>query len=154
MFSFISLGMVSSAWAWGKPRAKRVDRNQDGIVDKKEHEMEQALKKMNQAKVDQPWEAKLDKNKNGVVEPKEVKKASLFGRVKVNCPLEQKYDANEDGWLGPLEQRQLLQDKCEIIKTRGNAVVDSELEKKYDTNGDWSIDAQEAEALKADLRKL
>ena len=144
-FAVIFLGSTASlAFAAPKPPKAVVDRNKDGIVDKKEIKYEKS-------KVDTNWERKADIDKDGKVEPNEMN-AWKHGKAKVNTPAESKYDLNGDGWLQPEEAKEYLKDRYEIIKTNGKAKVNTAVEAGYDTNKDGIIDASEAEAMKEDLK--
>lgn len=121
---------------------KRADTNGDGIVDTNESE---AWKKLTRERID------LDGD--GVISPKERRLCWRHARSRVNTALEQKYDANGDGWLEPEEVKELLRDKCTLIKTDGQAKVDTPLEEEYDASEDGIIDASEAEAIREDLEE-
>jgi hypothetical protein len=124
-------------------RAQHADRNDDGVVDKKEIKMEKSWELEQKSKVNTGWEKKADLDKDGKVEAAEAN-SWKHSRAKVNTDVEKKYDANADGWLEQAEVRQMLQDKNTLIKTNGKAKVDSPLEAEYDDNKDGVIDANEA----------
>ena len=157
-------------------RAKHADRNQDGVVDNKEIQMEKQWEQKQRAKVNTWWEKRadtnndgkvdtdelaawkqltrerLDLNNDGVIDAKERRLSWRHARARVNTALEKKYDANADGWLEPAEVKELLKDRYTLIKTNGKAKVDTAIEEDYDTNGDGVIDAGEAAAMKEDTQ--
>jgi len=169
---FISLALAEPAKA---QKFKHLDKNKDGVIDKKELKMEKSLEHKQSSKVNTWWEKRadtnadgvldsnelaawktlekerIDLNNDGVIDAKERRLCWRHGRSRVNTELEQKYDTNSDGWLEPNEVKELLQDKYTLIKTHGQAKVDTETEAEYDTNKDGIIDVDEAQALKNDL---
>ena len=153
-------------------RREHADRNDDGIVDRKERHMEHQWEHKQRSRVSNPWEAKVDTDNDGVVERKEVYKwrhridANNDGIVesserkvywagelsKVNTPLESQYDANGDGWLQPVEIKAMLRDRHRLISTNGKAKVDTPIEELYDSNEDGVIDINEAKAMMDDIQ--
>lgn len=137
------LACPAVAFTAPKPPKAVVDRNKDGIVDRKEILREKT-------KVDTRWEKKADLDRDGRVEAGELK-AWRHHKAKVNTEVESKYDANSDGWLEPDEAREYLKDRYRVIKTHGKAVVNTAAEAEYDANNDGIIDVGEAEAMRNDL---
>ena len=155
---------------------KHTDKNKDGVVDKKEMQMEKEWEQKQRSRVNTWWEKRadtnndgkvdanelsawkklekerIDLNNDGVIDAKEKRLSWRHGRSKVNTALEQKYDKNSDGWLEPDEIKELLKDKHALIKTQGKAKVDTAIEAEYDTDKDGIIDASEAKALKEDTQ--
>jgi len=150
--SALFVWLASASWAQTPERSTRVDRNRDGVVDRKEIVMEHKLEQKQRAKVNTPAEKKLDRDHDGIVEPEEARLGWKKARAKVNTPVEQRYDKNGNGWLEPDEAREMLKDKALLIKTKGRAKVDTELEAKYDTNNDGVLDPDEAAAMEEDLK--
>lgn len=176
MFFFLS---VTAVFADPKPavgpRGHHADKNKDGMVDHKEVQMQKAEHK-EKACVNTKWEARADTDNDGVVEPVEAKEMKetmkekfdlnndgvvdktekmvswQHSRAKVNTLLEQKYDANNDGWLEPVEAKELVKDRYELIKTDGKAKADTDIEKEYDTNKDGILDQGEAKAMFNDIK--
>jgi Ca2+-binding EF-hand superfamily protein len=158
------------------PRFHHADKNKDGVVDRKEWQMEKTWEHKQKSKVNSWWEKRADTNNDGVVDAgelaawKKLEKERLdlnhdgvidakerrlcwrHARSKVNTELEKKYDANGNGWLEESEVRAMLKDKRQLIQTHGKAKVDNPIEAEYDKNGDGIIDANEAENLKGDLK--
>ena len=158
------------------PKFRHADRNKDGTVDKKEMHMEKKWEQKQKTKVHTWWEKRADTNNDGRVDAdelatwKKLKKERIDlnndgtidakerrlcwrnARSRVNTPLEKKYDEDSDGWLEPAEVKELLKDKCALIKTKGKSKVDTEIEKEYDANEDGLIDASEAEVMKGDAQ--
>jgi len=157
-------------------RVKHADRNQDGVVDKKEIHMEKQWEQKQRAQVNSWWERRadtnndgkvdsnelsawkqltkerIDLNNDGVIDAKEKRLSWRHARSRVNTSLEKKYDANGDGWLEPAEVKELLKDRYALVKTKGKAKVDTAIEEEYDTNEDGVIDAGEAAAMKEDTQ--
>jgi len=157
-------------------RAKHADKNKDGVVDKKEINMEKQWEQKQRSKVTSWWERRadtnndgtvdsaelaswkqltkerIDLNNDGVIDAKEKRLCWRHARSRVNTALEKKYDANGDGWLEPAEVKELLKDRYTLIKTKGKAKVDTAIEEEYDTNEDGVIDAKEAEAMREDTQ--
>lgn len=128
MALFLSLTFTAAfAARAGRPPAAKVDRNKDGVIDKKEIKMEKSRERY------------------------EERRAWKIRKAKVNSAVEAKYDANGDGWLQPSEARELVRSRYELVKTNGKARVDTELEAKYDANGDGVIEYNEAVAMQEDL---
>jgi Ca2+-binding EF-hand superfamily protein len=153
-----------------------MDKNKDGVVDKKEIQVEKKSEQKQSSEVNTRWEKKADTNGDGIVDANE---AASWGKLKkerldlnndgvidawekrlywknsstrVNTTVEKKYDKNGDDWLEPAEAQEMLKDKYTLIRTHGKAKVDTDLEAEYDTNGDGVIDANEAEAMKQDTQ--
>jgi hypothetical protein len=105
-------------------RFEHADRNDDGVVDRKEMHMEKN------------WE----------------RKQWVKNRARVNNPVEVKYDKNGDGWLEPAETKEMLKDRYEVIKTDGKAKVNTAVEAQYDTNNDGILDAKEAHEMLEDIK--
>lgn len=152
-----------------KPPVTHVDKNRNGVVDKKEIKMERSevntpaeriadtdkdgiVEKTEASTWQQLHKSGVDLNNDGIVDAKEKRTLWKNSRAKVNKPIEAKYDANGNGWLEPVEAKELLRDKQELVKTNGKAKVDTVLEAPYDINGDGIIDANEAKAMKEDLQ--
>jgi hypothetical protein len=157
------------------PGFKHADKNKDGVVDKKEWNIEKREAARYGIRVKNWWQRRADTNGNGIVDndelaawkklekehidlnndgvidAKEQRLCWRHARSRVNTPLEKKYDINSDGWLQPDETRELLKDKHTLIRTQGKAKVDTEVESEYDTNKDGVIDSGEAKVLKEDL---
>ncbi|MCX5702236.1 MAG: hypothetical protein NTW64_04585 [Candidatus Omnitrophica bacterium] len=175
LFLFCS-GYLSAA-QWGKGvKLKHIDKNKDGIIDKKEWRMEEAWGHKVHTRVNNWWERRadtngdgtvdsnelsawktlekerIDLNNDGVIDAKERRLCWRHARSRVNTALEAQYDKNSDGWLQPEEARAMLKAKHALIISNGQAKVDSELEEEYDTNNDGVIDLKEAESLKEDTQ--
>jgi Ca2+-binding EF-hand superfamily protein len=176
----LSISMLIMSLAEAKPakgmKFKHVDKNKDGVVDKKEMQVEKTWEHKQKAQVNTWWEKRadtdgngkvdanevsawkklekerIDLNNDGTIDAKERRLCWRHARSRVNTALEKKYDANADGWLEPAEVKELLKDRYTLIKTKGKAKVDTELESTYDTNEDGIIDSNEAEALKEDTQ--
>jgi len=157
-------------------RFKHADKNKDGVVDKKEIQIEKQWEQKQRAEVNSWWERRadtnndgkvdsnelaawkqltkerLDLNNDGVIDAKERRLSWRHARSRVNTALEKKYDVNGDGWLEPAEVKELLKDRYTLIKTKGKAKVDTAIEEDYDKNEDGVIDAQEAEAMEVDVK--
>ncbi len=142
---------------------KHADRNKDGVVDRKEMLMEKKWEKKQKSKVNTWWERRADTNKDGIVDagelsswkklereridldgdgvisPKERRLCWRHARSRVNTASEAKYDVNNDGWLEPEEVKEFLKDRYVLIKTKGQAKVDSLIEEEYDTDNDGII---------------
>lgn len=116
----------------GRPPAAKVDRNQDGVIDAKEMQMDRSREKRR--------------------EHYEERRAWRMRKSKVNTAVEARYDANGDGWLQPEEARELVRSRYELVKTNGKAKVDTGLEAKYDANGDGVIEYSEAVIMQEDLK--
>jgi len=170
VFLFFSVLPCQARWGF-----RHADRNKDGVVDKKEWQMEKRWQHERRIKARNWWQRMADTDGNGIVDENEradwkkllKERIDLNGdgkidakerrlcwrhaRSRVNTPLEAKYDKNADGWLQPEEVREFLKDRYTLIKTHGQAKVDTPIEAEYDTNQDGIISSQEAEALKEDL---
>jgi Ca2+-binding EF-hand superfamily protein len=155
---------------------KHADKNNDGVIDKKEWRMEEKWEHKQHSRVNNWWEKmadtngdgtvdsnelsawktlekeRIDLNNDGVIDAKERRLSWRHARSKVNTELERKYDINSNGWLEPEEIREMLKAKHALIISNGQAKVDSELEAEYDINNDGVIDSKEAEALKEDIQ--
>ncbi|MCX5709005.1 MAG: hypothetical protein NTY14_08595 [Candidatus Omnitrophica bacterium] len=128
---FAVMAVAEAQVAKAKVRLEHADRNDDGVVDKKEIRME---KKWEQRRIDKDHDLVPDKLEN---------------KARVNTALEQKYDANQDGVLERAEAKQMIKDRYELIKTQGKAKVDTAIEAQYDANNDGVLDATEAAAMNA-----
>ncbi|MDD5194417.1 MAG: hypothetical protein PHQ96_01915 [Candidatus Omnitrophica bacterium] len=176
---FVILVLFYSFWASAAPtmqqREAHADRNDDGVVDRKERQIEKNWEHKQESKVNKWWENKADTNNDGIVDSselaswktiekehidlnadgtvdaKEIRLSWKELKQRANTPLEKKYDYDSDGWLAPSEATQMLKDKYTLLQTNSQARVDTEIEGKYDTNNDGIIDAQEAGDLKEDL---
>jgi len=184
---FVLAASLAFAWPWGpraKPKAKvdtpreaRIDKNKDGIVEKKELIMAKKGKvagpkakalswyaaradtnhdgKVDAAEVaawNKIMEAKSDLNKDGVMDAAEKRLIWKQRGIPANTAARQRYDKNGDGWLEPAEVKEMLRDKYIVAKTNGKAIVDTEVEAQYDTNKDGVIDPDEAVAMADDIR--
>lgn len=179
-FQVVFLILFSCPWVSARqPKAaekiKHADKNKDGVLTPKEHHMEKAWEQKQQSKTNtwrekradtntdgivdnaelSAWKSlekeRIDFDNNGIIDSKEKRLCWRHARSRVNTALEQKYDQNSDGWLEPDETKELLNDRCVMIKTSGQAKVDTEAETAYDTNSDGIIDSDEAEGLREDL---
>ncbi|MFH1640542.1 MAG: hypothetical protein ABIA66_01125 [Candidatus Omnitrophota bacterium] len=175
LFLFFS-SYVSAAQAGKGAKYKHADRNDDGMIDKKEWRMENTWEHKQRNRVKNWWEKRADTNSDGLVDSDELsawktlekervdlnndgtidaKERRLcwrHARCKVNTELEKKYDSNSNGWLEPEEVRTMLRARHALIVSKGQAKVDSEAEAEYDTNNDGVIDLNEAETLKEDTQ--
>ena len=169
-------GFYSHASA--KPPAavyKHADKNDDGIVTKKEWNMEKNWEQRKQSQVNTWWESRADTNNDGrvdnselavwkklekeridlngdgIIDAKEKRLSWRYVKSKVNTALEKKYDANQDGWLEASEVKNMLRDRYALIQTNGKVKVDTPIEAEYDADGDGILDLKEVEDLKADL---
>jgi len=108
LFLAFAFGAVFAA-GHGRPAASHVDKNKDGVVDRKEIQMEKS-------EVNTPWERRLDTDKDGIVEKNEV------------ANNKEGMDLNNDGIVDRVERRRAW--------LHSRAKVDTSLEAKYDTNAD------------------
>ncbi|MCF7887412.1 MAG: hypothetical protein K9L71_03255 [Candidatus Omnitrophica bacterium] len=106
-------------------RKEHADKNDDGMVDRKEKRIERNWERKQRIEANDKWN--------------------------VNNKFENKYDYDQDGWLSPDESKDLLEDKKIIIKSKGKAKVNTAVERLYDENGDGVIDADELEEIKEDF---
>ncbi|MFH2136892.1 MAG: hypothetical protein ABII88_00100 [Candidatus Omnitrophota bacterium] len=116
----------SAAYAGRGTKFKKVDKNKDGVIDRKE--------------------VKIEKKQQ------EKRAAWRYTDSKVNTVLEKKYDTDGNGFLQPAEAQELLKAKYALIKTHGKAKVDTELEKQYDTDNDGILSLQESKELYEDIQ--
>lgn len=159
----------------GRQKFRHTDRNRDGVIDKKEVQMEKRWEHQHRSEVNTWWESRADADKDGKVDADELSdwkdlqktRVDLDGdgeisakerrlcwrhaRSRVNTSLESEYDDDGDGWLEPEEAKEFLNARYALIRTHGRAKVNSPLEEEYDTNNDGIISVEEAEALKEDL---
>lgn len=141
-FSAVAAEHLSTA------QKRHADKNKDGYVDTREMK---TWERKQDSKVDTAWENRADLNNDGRVDATE---KQLYDHKKPQAMTltEQQYDSDHNGILDSEEAKLLLQDKYALIKTNGNARVDSPIEAAYDLNKDNIIDKQEAEKLREDLR--
>jgi len=164
---FLILILLSFSVSARPYKFNRIDKNKDGVIDKKEwktsqikrHKIRSWWKKRadtnNDGIVDKNeleafkklLKERMDLNNDGVISPKERRLCFRHARSKVNTPLEERYDVNKDGWLDPEETKKLLSDRLTLIKTEGKAKVESAIEKEYDENKDGIISKEEAENI-------
>ncbi|MCF7870799.1 MAG: hypothetical protein K9L95_01480 [Candidatus Omnitrophica bacterium] len=114
-------------------RKEHADKNDDGIVDRKEK------------RIERNWERKQR------IEANKARASWKYERFNVSNKFEKKYDYDQDGWLSPDESKDLLEDKKTIIKSKGKAKVNTAVERLYDENDDGVIDADELEEIKEDF---
>ncbi|MBP7217053.1 MAG: hypothetical protein KBA46_07220 [Candidatus Omnitrophica bacterium] len=155
--------------------AKVVDRNKDGLIDKKEIKIDRTIKQQQRSRVTNWWErhadanadgrvdaqeyaawkslenAKLDYNRDGVIDSFEQRRYWKNSRTKVNTALEKSFDADADGWLNEQEAAAFLRYRHGVVMSEGKAIVDSVLEEAYDTDGDGLINRAEAIAMQDDI---
>ncbi len=173
----VSFFVPTLLFAVNPKKLRHADRNKDGVITRKEWQMEkkwehrQHLKKVNtwwermadtdgNGIVDEKelsaWKKlekeKIDLNADGVISAKERRLCWRHARSRVNNPLEEKYDINSDGWLEPSEVKNLLRDKYLLVKTKGKAKVDTALEAAYDSDENGIIDPQEAKQMFEDTK--
>lgn len=113
----VSFCVIGTARVYAGPRAaqtvrfEHADKNDDGVVDKKEMKMERRFETKQKAAVNTPVENKYDANNDGVINPAEAKEMlkdkytliSTEGKAKVDSPLEAQYDTNNDGVIDKSE---------------------------------------------------
>jgi hypothetical protein len=165
----LSIGTPPDAMAWRGFRARRADRNNDGVVTPVEVRREHQVEMHQRSQVNTRWEARADADHDGRVEPAEaqvyklnVMDANHDGVVDaaerkvywagwqcaVTTETEKKYDADANGFLTWNEARELLRARALAASIEGRAVVDTDIEKEFDGNGDGVIDKVEAERMR------
>ena len=163
---FISgvLFLVSAAYAKSDKgqQFRRVDRNSDGAIDKKEWRIEKQRENRNQERLEERTQDRLQDKKEEKAENKE--------RSKVNNWWEKRADTNNDGTVDADELAAWKKLEKERMDLNNDGVIDAhekglswrharskvntELEKKYDANSDGWLEPAEVKQLLQDKATL
>jgi hypothetical protein len=115
---FVFTGAVWAEHPGRVAKYKHADKNNDGVVDRKEMKIEKKWEHLQKVKVNTPLEKKYDANGDGIIEPAEAKQMLIdrhalitkYGKAKVDSPIEALYDTDKDGFIDGKEYKAFMEE--------------------------------------------